>query len=138
MTIIAYTRNERDTINKAWNKLLAYAEVNGSDGVHELAAAVHEHRNKTSQDLIGCRGQLLDLLLRAGDIEPANLFMYMPAPRTVIAYSWHQHSRFRNGDSYSHNGVTWDDVLVAASLASNARSEYLLRKDRTLNGEAKA
>lgn len=138
MTFITYTRSERDAINNAWAKLLAYAEINGNDGVLELSAAVHEHRLKTSQDLIGCRGQLLDLLLRAGDVEPANLFMYMPAARTVIAYSWHQHDRFKSGSSYSHNGVTWDDVLVAASLASTARGEHLQRKARALSGETKA
>lgn len=134
---IAYTKSEREQINGAWVKLMAFAEVNGNDGTLELGKALSEQRRATARDTLSVKAQLLGLLVQAGDVAADRLFMYTPPARTVIAYSWHQHARFMAGETRVHNGVTWDELLIAGQDAQAALHQYLERKHRVEMGEAK-
>lgn len=135
--MIAYTKQERDQINAAWKNLMAYAEVNGRDGPMELGDALGKQRAASGRDMLSVKAQLLGLLVSAGNIETDKLFMYMPQARTFIAYSWHQHGRFKRGEAYSHNGLAWDEVLISAQDANEALRQYLERKNSIEQGVAK-
>lgn len=136
-TVISYTKPEREQINAAWTKLTAFAEVNGNDGSMELGKALMEHRRTTGRDTLSVKAQLLGLLVRAGDVRFDRLFMYTPPARTVIAYSWWQHRRFMDGETRAHNGVTWDELLIAGQDAQAALNQYLERKHKVELGEEK-